>query len=68
MDMIPVSSSDLSSVGYENGTLRIRFHSGGVYDYLGVPASVFRTLLNAPSIGKYFHANIKNAYPTIRIS
>ena len=28
-----VSSSDLRSVGYENRTLEIRFHSGGVYRY-----------------------------------
>lgn len=67
MDMIPVSSSDLSRVGYENGTLRICFHSGGIYDYVGVPESVFHALLNASSLGRYFHANIKNVYTFRRI-
>ncbi len=67
MNMIPVSSSDLSSVGFENGTLYIAFHSGGLYSYSGVPASVYSALLSAPSKGRYFHANIKNVYPCQRI-
>ncbi len=67
MNMIPVDSSDLSSVGYENGTLYIAFNSGGLYSYSGVPASVYSGLLSASSKGRYFHANIKNAYPYQRI-
>lgn len=67
MNMIPVSSSDLSSVGYENGTLYIAFHSGGLYSYSGVPEHIYSALLNAPSKGKYFHANIKNVYTYRRI-
>ena len=67
MNMIPVDSSDLSSVGYENGTLYIAFNSGGLYSYSGVPASVYSGLLSASSKGRYFHANIKNVYPYQRI-
>ena len=67
MNMIPVNSSDLSGVGYENGTLYIAFHSGGFYSYSGVPASVYSALLSAPSKGRYFHANIRNVYPCQRI-
>ena len=63
MKMQPVSSSDLASVGYENGTLYIAFNSGGVYSYDGVPASVYQGLMSASSHGKYFHANIKDHYP-----
>ncbi len=65
--MIAVDSSNLSSVGYENGTLYISFHSGGLYAYSGVPEYVYFELLNAPSKGKYFHANIKNSYPYDKI-
>lgn len=39
MNMIPVISSDLNAVGYENGILYIRFNSGGLYCYSGVPLS-----------------------------
>jgi hypothetical protein len=67
MRMIPVDSSNLSSVGYENGTLYISFNNGGTYYYTGVPEFVFEDLLNAPSKGKYFHANIKNSYPYGRL-
>lgn len=67
MNMTPVTSSNLSSVGYENGTLYIRFHSGGLYAYSGVPQSVYIDLMNAPSKGQYFHAHIRTSYPCHRI-
>lgn len=63
MNMIPVSSSNLVSVGYDSSTatLIIAFHSG-VYDYYNVPQNIFEGLLNASSKGKYHHAFIKNSY------
>ena len=67
MNMIPVSSSNLASVGYENGTLYIAFNSGGLYSYSNVPISVYNGLLAASSHGKYFHQFIKNVYPYKRI-
>lgn len=67
MNMIPVVSSDLQSVGYESGVLYIRFHSGGLYSYSGVPYEVYESLLSASSHGKYFHAHIKKNYPYQRI-
>lgn len=63
MKMIPVSSSNISSIGYENGELYIQFHSGGTYVYTNVPESVYNNLMSAGSHGKYFAANIKNVYP-----
>ena len=62
MEMVPVSSSNIESVGHENRTLYIRFHSGGLYSYSGVPESVYTALLNASSKGQFFHRNIKNVY------
>ena len=67
MTMTPVSSSNLSSVGYENGTLYIRFHSGRLYAYYDVPVSVYEALMSADSHGKYFNANIRNLYAYNRI-
>ena len=63
-----VSSSDLYSVGYENGTLEIAFNSGGVYQYYNVPYSIYQGLMCAASHGKYFHAYIRNGYRYSRIS
>lgn len=67
MQMIPVDSSNLASVGYENRTLYIAFNSGGLYSYAGVPESIYQELLAALSKGKFFHAYIKGVYPYQRI-
>ena len=63
MNLTPVSSSNLAAVGYENHTLYIAFHSGGLYAYSNVPESVYQELMAASSHGKYFHAYIRNVYP-----
>ena len=65
MERILVNSSNVSSVGYDadSQTLEIEFNSGGVYQYSGVPESVYEGMMGADSKGKYFHANIKNTYP-----
>lgn len=58
-----VSSSNLRSVGYDPSTemLEIEFHSGGVYQYSGVPAAVYNGLMAASSHGSYFDINVKKA-------
>lgn len=70
MHRIAVSSSDLRSVGYDSTsqTLEIEFHSGGVYQYYGVPLALYHALMAAGSHGRYFHAHIKDHYPCQRIS
>ena len=71
MNMIPVNSSNIESIGYvggSSGTLYVAFHSGTLYSYADVPRSVYEGLMNAPSHGKYFHAFIKNRYAYQRIS
>jgi len=64
MRRIPVSSSNLKSIGYDADTriLEIEFQTGAVYRYFQVPESEYRGLMNAASHGKYFHANIRNRY------
>ncbi len=67
MNMIPVSSSNLSAVGYENGTLYVSFNSGSMYSYSGVPESVYNNLMSASSKGSYFATYIRKSYPYRRI-
>lgn len=62
MKMIPVNSSNISSVGYENGTLKVKFKTGGTYAYFDVPENVFNELIHAFSVGEYFTDNIKKVY------
>jgi hypothetical protein len=63
MNRKPVSSSNISSVGYDerSHTLEVEFHSRAVYQYYGVPAAVFHGLLTASSVGSYFAVNVKKA-------
>lgn len=63
MRMIPVRSSNLVAVGYDEETkkLYIQFHSG-TYVYTNVPKHVYDGLMSAPSHGEYHAAHIKNVY------
>ena len=69
MDRVPVSSSNISTVGYDanSSTLEIGFHHGGVYQYFGVPQGEYDALLNAASKGIYFNAYIRDRYPTVKL-
>lgn len=60
--MIPVRSSNLSSVGYDNGTLYIHFHTGFTYWYANVPIEIYQTLMATPHKGEYFHSHIERKF------
>ena len=66
----PLRSSDLASVAYDahRHTLEIAFHSGGVYQYQGVPQGVYEALLTSESPGAFFHQRIKDAYLFERVA
>jgi len=65
----PVVSSNIRSIGYDDNSqiLEMEFHSGGIYQYYSVPRTVYEGLVNAPSHGKYFHAEIKKVFRYKRI-
>jgi hypothetical protein len=69
MDRIPVDSSNISSIGYdeETSTLEIEFHGGSVYQYLDVPLNVYEGLLNADSKGQYLAQHIKGYYRFVKV-
>ena len=64
-----VESSAIVSVGYDSKskTLEIEFPSGHVYQYLDVPASAHKALLNADSLGQFFNAGIKDCYSRYQV-
>lgn len=74
----PVKSSQLAAVGYDRAseTLAIRFKGrsdgtpGALYHYSNVSPSVHKSLLEAESVGSFFHGVIKpnpQQYPYVRI-
>jgi hypothetical protein len=71
MNRLPVSSSSIISVGYDQAlnVLEVEFVGGGVYQYHGVPPETFQELLSAESLGKYVNQIIKKRnYPFDRIA
>lgn len=69
MDREPVTSSNLVSVGYEpaSETLEVEFKKSGIYQYYNVPEFMHERLMSADSIGTFFNAEIKNAYPNSKV-
>jgi hypothetical protein len=57
-------SSMITRAGYDpqTETMEIEFTSGQTYTYEAVPSSVFNGLITASSPGKFYHANIKDAF------
>jgi len=70
MDRTPVDSTTLASVGYDPvaSLLELEFHSGAIYRYLPVPASLYRNLLAADSKGRFFNHFIRNRFPTYLVA
>lgn len=62
MNMIPVNSSAIAAIGYENGLLAVLFHVSGLYYHPGVPYSVYLALMRATSKGIYYTAHIRGRY------
>lgn len=64
MEKVPVTSSNVESVGYDenSATLEIEFKNGATYQYFDVPENVFTELRDADSVGEYLAARIKGTY------
>lgn len=64
-----VSSSDISSIGYDpnSNILEIEFLNKRVYQYLNVPEDLFQEIMSASSHGKYFNNFIKDKFNFIQI-
>lgn len=68
MNWIPVESSNIKEMAFEVGVgdvkniLSVNFTKTGIYHYLGVPEELFKRMLSAHSVGKFFSENIKNKF------
>ncbi|WP_339919614.1 KTSC domain-containing protein [uncultured Flavobacterium sp.] len=57
-----IHSTNIKSVGYEDGKLEIEFKNRSIYQYFNVPENVFLGLLNASSKGTFLNTYIKDRY------
>lgn len=59
-----MTSSVIESLGYDPGTqvLEVEFRTGRVYQYFGVPPTLYGLLRNAGSLGEFFNRTIRSDY------
>jgi hypothetical protein len=64
-----VKSRIMRSIGYDDTTkiLEIEFHTGLVYQYLGVPPKVYADLMHSGEIGKYFSEKVRPKFQTKQV-
>jgi hypothetical protein len=67
MEKTTFKSSNLNNMEYDNGTLRLAFNAGSVYEYYNVPQAVVNELQAAQSAGSYFHQFIREKYSFKRV-
>lgn len=62
--LLKSASTVIQSFDYDHDeqVLRVQFGNGSVYKYHDVPEEVYKTLKNAPSVGQYFNAEIRDKY------
>lgn len=63
MSMIPVNSSAIAAIGYEDGTLFVLFHKNPkIYPLPNVPYSLFDAFVNAPSPGEFWNRHLRGKF------
>lgn len=74
MEMQPVESSNIHSIGYDPATrtMRIAFRdrkngATRLYEYQGVSPVEHAALIKADSVGGHFHAHVRHRYIGTRV-
>jgi hypothetical protein len=62
MERKQVKSSNVASIGYDNGIMEVEFSNGNLYRYAGVTEADYKALSEADSIGKAFHSIVRGKY------
>lgn len=69
MELIPVESSNIAAIGYESGTLHVRFKDGATYQYADVTEDQHVALMAAPSKGRWLKEfRLGEKVPTVKDS
>ena len=66
MDMQPVKSSNIHSIGYDepSKTMRVKYHTGDTYQFHNVPPDAHEAFANASSPGAHFAMYMRGRYPS----
>lgn len=62
MPRVKVESSNIYSVGYDadSMTLQVAFKNGAIYNAHPITAECHKSMMNAESIGSFYHQHIRN--------
>ena len=65
----PVSSSNLTEIGYDGSTqtMEVCFKNGRIYQYFDVPQAVYDELRAAESPGGYLSSEVKGRFRYARV-
>ncbi len=68
MNRVEVKSSYIDSIGYDDGILEVAYKDGKVYKYDGVSADLYKSVMDAESIGKVLQEQVlKGGFTTERV-
>jgi len=64
-----VESTTMRAIGYDRTeqVLEVEFQSGAVYQYLDVPAAIYKELIAAESKGQYLNSEIRDTCGFVRV-
>jgi hypothetical protein len=75
MQRTPVQSSNIASVGFDDGVMEVEFTNGRVYRYVGVPSDIYQRVMfgldDDASVGKRFNKLIRQGgflYEEVEVS
>lgn len=70
MQFMPVVSSNIHEIGYDNATktLVVSFHNGSTYEYIEVPPQLVNDFIVASSKGRFLNDKIKGNFKYRKIA
>lgn len=60
-DIAKVKSSNIDTIAFGGNSIYVNFQNGTSYSYEGATLEQYETFKKSESVGKHFHAHIKNA-------
>lgn len=63
------TSGNVNRIGYdkEKEAMYVDFRKTSTYRYAGVPVEKWHAALNAPSIGKFIHEELKDKHKAVKV-
>ena len=58
-----VDSSFIRDVDWKDKIMKVYFRNGTIVTYYHVPEEEYTRFVASPSVGRYYHLNIKGKYP-----